>query len=153
MGLFENGLLSRDFTWLYDGAMEKAMAPHSSTLAWRIPWMEEPSGLPSVGSHRVGHDWSDLAAAAAVLHRLQMRPGRNHYCLVFSVGFGILAGFLGFSCFWSTPHGEQPCTHVPQWVLSPFSCQPPMGDSCCLLPTYPGPASVLGGSYVLWILE
>ena len=45
--------------------MEKAMAPHSSTLAWRIPWMEEPGGLPCVGSQRVGHNWSDLAAAVA----------------------------------------------------------------------------------------
>ena len=44
-----------------------AMAPHSSTLAWRIPGMGEPGGLPSVGSHRVGHDWSDLAAAAVIL--------------------------------------------------------------------------------------
>ena len=35
---------------------EKAMAPHSSTLAWRIPWTEEPGGLLSMGSHRVGHD-------------------------------------------------------------------------------------------------
>ena len=35
---------------------EKAMAPHSSTLAWKIPWTEEPGGLPSMGSHRVGHD-------------------------------------------------------------------------------------------------
>ena len=35
---------------------EKAMAPHSSTLAWRIPWMEEPGGLQSMGSLRVGHD-------------------------------------------------------------------------------------------------
>ena len=35
---------------------EKAMAPHSSTLAWKIPWVEEPGGLPSMGSHRVGHD-------------------------------------------------------------------------------------------------
>ena len=35
---------------------EKAIAPHSSTLAWRIPWIEEPGGLLSVGSHRVGHD-------------------------------------------------------------------------------------------------
>ena len=41
------------------------MAPHSSALAWRIPWAEEPGGLQSVGSHRVGHDSSDLAAAAA----------------------------------------------------------------------------------------
>ena len=45
----------------------KAMAPHSSTLAWKIPWTEEPRGLPSTGSYRVGHDWSDLAAAGVVL--------------------------------------------------------------------------------------
>ena len=38
---------------------------HSSVLAWRIPGMAKPGGLPSMGSHRVGHDWSDLAAAAA----------------------------------------------------------------------------------------
>ena len=42
------------------------MAPHSSTLAWKIPWMEEPGGLPSMGSHRVGHDWSDLALALSL---------------------------------------------------------------------------------------
>ena len=37
-------------------ALEKEMAPHSSTLAWRMPWMEEPGGLQSTGSQRVGHD-------------------------------------------------------------------------------------------------
>ena len=41
------------------------MATHSSIVAWRIPGMAEPGGLPSMGSHRVGHDWSGLAAAAA----------------------------------------------------------------------------------------
>ena len=41
------------------------MATHSCTLAWRIPGTEEPSGLLSMGSHKVGHNWSDLAAAAA----------------------------------------------------------------------------------------
>ena len=44
---------------------EKAMATHSSVLAWRIPGMGEPGGLPSVESHRVGHDCRDLAATAA----------------------------------------------------------------------------------------
>ena len=43
------------------------MATHSSVLAWRIPETGEPGGLPSMGLHRVGQDWSDLAAAAAVL--------------------------------------------------------------------------------------
>jgi len=42
------------------------MATHSSVLAWRIPGTVEPGGLPSMGSHRVGHDWSDLAAAATL---------------------------------------------------------------------------------------
>ena len=41
------------------------MATHSSILAWRIPGTEEPGGMPSMGSHRIGHDWSELAAAAA----------------------------------------------------------------------------------------
>ena len=46
-------------------ALEKEMATHPSVLAWRIPGTEEPGGLPSMGSNRVGHDLSDLAAAAA----------------------------------------------------------------------------------------
>ena len=46
--------------------LEKAMAPYSCTLAWKIPWMEEPGVLPSMGLHRARHDWSDLAVAAAV---------------------------------------------------------------------------------------
>ena len=55
-----------DFTFTFHfRALEKGMATHSSILAWRIPGTEEPSGLPSMGSHRVGHDWSDVAAAAA----------------------------------------------------------------------------------------
>ena len=49
-------------------ALEKEMATHSSVLAWRIPGMAEPGGLPSVGSHRVGHNWSNLAAAAVCLY-------------------------------------------------------------------------------------
>ena len=47
-------------------ALEKEMATHSSVLAWRIPGTGEPGGLPSLGSHRVGHDWSDLAAAVDI---------------------------------------------------------------------------------------
>ena len=54
-----------DFTFTFHfHVLEKEMATHSSVLAWRIPGMEEPGGLLSMGSHRVGHDWSDLAAAA-----------------------------------------------------------------------------------------
>ena len=47
-----------------DLTLEKEMATHSTILTWEILWTEEPGGLPFMGSHRVGHDWSDLAAAA-----------------------------------------------------------------------------------------
>ena len=45
-------------------ALQKEMATHANVLAWRIPEMGEPGGLPSMGLHRVGHNWRDLAAAA-----------------------------------------------------------------------------------------
>ena len=53
-------------------ALEKEMATHSSVLAWRIPGTVEPGGLLSIGSHRVGHDWSDLAAATAAFSIVQL---------------------------------------------------------------------------------
>ena len=53
-----------DFTFTFHfHALEKEMATHSSVLAWRIPGTWEPGGLLSMGSHRVGHDWSNAAAA------------------------------------------------------------------------------------------
>ena len=57
------------------------MATHSGVLAWRIPGTEEPGGLPSMGSHRVGHDRSDLAAAAARVN--PRRTGCDLYQSVF----------------------------------------------------------------------
>ena len=60
-----------DFTFTFHfHALEKEMATHSSVLAWKLPGTGEPGGLPSMGSHRVGHDWSDAAAAAALLYKL-----------------------------------------------------------------------------------
>ena len=57
-----------EFTFTFHfHALKKEMATHSSVLAWRIPGTGEPGGLQSMGSHRVGHDWSDLAAAAAAV--------------------------------------------------------------------------------------
>ena len=64
-----------DFTFTFHfHALEKEMATHSSVLAWRIPGTEKPSGLLSMGLHRVGHDWSDLAAAAAPKGSSQALP-------------------------------------------------------------------------------
>ena len=58
------------------------MATHSSVLVWRIPGTGESGGLPSMGSHRVGHDWSDLVAAAAVAAaNYDILPCRKCYLL------------------------------------------------------------------------
>ena len=71
--------LTSDFTFTFHfHALEKEMATHSSVLAWRIPGMGEPDGLPSVGLHRVGHDWSDLAAAAALLPGCEYNPSATY---------------------------------------------------------------------------
>ena len=61
------------------------MATHSSVLAWRIPGTVEPGGLPSMGSHRIGHKRSDLAAAAAAV---QIQPIRESFSeeLTFKLG-------------------------------------------------------------------
>ena len=63
-----------DFTFTFHfHALEKEMATHSSVLAWRISGTGEPSGLLSIGSHRVRHDWSDLAVAAAGTNKGQIK--------------------------------------------------------------------------------
>ena len=65
-GVAESRARLSDFTFTFHfHALEREMATHSSVLAWRIPGMAEPGGLPSMGSHGVRHNWSDLAAAAA----------------------------------------------------------------------------------------
>ena len=66
-----------DFTFTFHfHALEEEMATHSSVLAWRIPGTAGPGGLPSMGFHRVRHDWSDLAAAAAAAAELGESQGR-----------------------------------------------------------------------------
>ena len=65
-GVIKSRTQLSDFTFPFPfHALEKEMATHSSVLAWRIPGTGEPGGLPSMGLHRVGRDWSNLAAAIA----------------------------------------------------------------------------------------
>ena len=79
--------VTKSRTWLSDfaftfhfHALEKEMATYSTVLAWRIPGTGEPGGLPSMGSHRVGHDWSDLAAAAAASGYFYWAAGLQFHC-------------------------------------------------------------------------
>ena len=89
-----------DFTFTFHfHATEKETATHSSVLAWRIPRTGEPGGLPSMGSHRVGHDWSDLAAAAAA-HRKDCNKW-----------FHIIISMEKFVFIW---------LHLIQWSLGPL---------------------------------
>ena len=76
-GVTEGRARLSDFTLTFHfPALEKEMATHSSVLAWRIPGTEEPGGLLSMGSHRVGHNWSDLAAAAAASSKITAASSR-----------------------------------------------------------------------------
>ena len=61
--LVKNPPAMQDLVWFlgWEDPLEEGMATHSSILGWRIPWIEEPGGLQSIGSQRVRHDWSDLA--------------------------------------------------------------------------------------------
>ena len=83
---------------LHFHALEKEMATRSSVLTWRIPGTVEPGGLPSMGSHRVRHNWSDLAAAAApsLSKLLNFSVGKWHHYLRYSK-----INILNFSTFFT----------------------------------------------------
>ena len=65
---FVDKVMSLVFNMLLGWSSEKAMAPYSSTLAWKIPWMEEPGRLQSMGSLRVGHDWATSLSLFTFMH-------------------------------------------------------------------------------------
>ena len=85
---------TRGFTRQYGQSSEKAMAPHSSTLAWKIPWTEEPGGLQSMGSLRVGHDW------ATSLSLLCIGEGNGN-----SLQCSCLENPRGGRAWWAAVHG------------------------------------------------
>ena len=92
-----------DFTFTFHfHPLEKEMATHSSVLALRIPGTGEPGGLPSMGSHRVGHNWSDLAAAAAAAF----------YCLIILPYFRHLFLFHLSLCPFPSCHLKIPLSFI-----------------------------------------
>ena len=104
--------VAMSWTWLGDftftiHALEKEMATHSSVLAWRIPGTGEPGGMPSMGSHRVGHHRSDLAAADTqnenMLSKFSTTPQRH------KGNEKRRTSFLFYLHTKSKPHNERPC--------------------------------------------
>ena len=73
--------------------MERAMALHSSTLSWRIPWMEEPGGLQSMGSLGVGHDWVTSLSLFTFMHWRRKWQSTPVFLPGESQGRGSLVGF------------------------------------------------------------
>ena len=114
-----------DFTFtLHFHALEKEMATHYTVLAWRIPETGEPGGLWSLGSHRVGHDWRDLAAAAAPL----LKPESCVILEPFSI----------------TPHTES----VTEFYRLSFLN---LSGSCPLSPLPLSPSELRSPPFLLWI--
>jgi len=96
------------------------MATHSSALAWRIPGTGEPGGLPSMGSHRVGHDWSDLAAAVlprVCILRTYINNGQNIYHQWWERSWQLHGWLLPVS----TPWNERPSYPYPKPTIL-FPC-------------------------------
>ena len=113
-------------------ALEKEMATHSSVLAWRIPGMGEPGGLPSKGLHRVGHDWSDLAAVAAAASSLLLN-WKSFYLQINSLLPWLFQEFAASSMFLSSGSSSSLLTNevtlreVLAWMSSVAGCG---GDKC-----------------------
>ena len=88
-------------------ALEKEMATHSSVLAWRIPGTGEPGVLPSMGSYRVGHDWSDLAAAAAAEYWKSNVATTDVILISITLGHMSIFLFFNFSILTCKDHQRQ----------------------------------------------
>ena len=115
------------------------MATHSSVLAWRIPRTEEPGGLPSMGSHRVGHDWSNLAAAAAPYLIFNYIINRLYYTILCIVIVQLLSCVQLFATPWTAACQASLSFTISQSLLKLMSIELMMPSrhlilSCRLLP-------------------
>ena len=116
--------------------LEKAMANHSSILAWKIPWMEEPGRLQSLGSQRIGHDWAtSLSLSLVADHRLIGCPGFSSD--TWNLEHGLSSTWrVGLVASWHVGSSQtRAWTHVPcigKWILNPWTARevPPLLFFC-----------------------
>ena len=97
------------------------MAPHSSTLAWKMPWMEEPGGLQSMGSLRVGHDWATSLSLFTFMHWRRKWQPTPVFLPGESQGRGSLVGCHLWGCTrvghdWSDLAAAAAAAAVAHWV-------------------------------------
>ena len=158
----------REGEGLHEGKfMSCSLATHSSILAWRIPGTEEPGGLLSMGSHRVGHDWSDLAAAAAWADG---RKAESSFCVFcFLNAFSSKSSYVpvvylggGVDIFWSFSLPCRIIIHiccsfsplVKQSRYSPLVFALIFRSSLCQVVCLPPVSSKRAhGNYVLWVIS
>ena len=115
-GVAEGQTQLSDFTFTFHfHALEKEMATHSSVLAWRIPGTGQPDGLPSMGSHRVGHDWSYLAAAADTCMYTHTHTHTFKFALPICYGWGNKMTMLLENCRFIKSHKilQEPRKSIP----------------------------------------
>ena len=156
-------------------ALEKETATHSSVLAWRIPETGEPAGLPSLGSHRVGHDWSNLAAAGSNLHNnLYLAASQKHsLCVVMPKESKLAKGQLSFSSFTSAIHSFFPPLSLwypkrdynyletymtcrlrfPTTLMAHWRQPSAMNNSTPMATTSPGSSKRNGNSIDKWVIK
>ena len=130
----------------YFWCVEKEMATHSSVPACRIPGTGQPGGLPSMGSHRVGHDWSDLAVAPAaflmwdlsiLLYVLLIYSiiyvimnSWNFFFYILKHGISYLTVEFYFCSFFFFPAMSTRCALT--WLLCPSGISPSLCESVCV---------------------
>ena len=98
LGLIFRSIIHFGFIFVYGVRVEKAMAPHSSTPAWKIPWTEEPGRLQSIGSQRVGHDWATSLSLFTFMHWRRKWQPTPVSLPGESQGWGSLVGFRLWGC-------------------------------------------------------
>ena len=126
---------------MFNPSVEKAMAPHSSTLAWKLPWMEEPGGLQSMGSLRVGHDWATSLSLFTFMHwRREWQPTP-----VFLPGES-----QGRGAQWAAVYGAAQSRTRLKWLSSSSSSSNPSMKSTHILLPYPTLLFVMN-DYVCYI--
>ena len=142
---------------------EKAMAPHSSTLAWKIPWTEEPGRVQSMGSQRVGHDWATSLSLFTFMHwRRKWQPTR---VLAWRIpGTGEPGGLLSMEShrvghYWSDLAAAAAlitCSVPQAWILTPSPAHlhsPKLSKASLLNETHPGHISHSNPNYWREILD